>query len=124
MGGCAAPPQLTRGLLLHSMSECQPAGFPSPSARLPASTRCSRQLCAWLLLLCFLPLQVVFLDTDPEARAPFYYFLKRLGLATLVDKPLIEVGGSVAEAEAEAESGYVMWCGVVTTTLRNQGCWK
>jgi hypothetical protein len=69
-------------------------------------------------------LQVVFLDTDPEARAPFYYFLKRLGLATLVDKPLIEVGGSVAEAEAEAESGYVMWCGVVTTTLRNQGCWK
>jgi hypothetical protein len=72
-------------------------------------------------------LQVVFLDTDPEARAPFYYFLKRLGLATLVDKPLIEVGGSVAEAEAEAEaeSGVcdVMWCGVVTT-LRNQDCWK
>jgi hypothetical protein len=38
----------------------------------------------------------VFLDTDPEARAPFYYFLKCLGLATLVDKPLIEVGGEGA----------------------------
>ena len=48
---------------------------------------------------------VVFLDTDPEARAPFYYFLKRLGLATLVDKPLIEVGGWLSVGVGE-------WCGV------------
>ena len=55
----------------------------------------------------------MFVDVDPEARAPFYYFLKRLNLATIVDKPLIEVSrqaGGRADGRADVRVNSAFAC--------------
>ena len=56
--------------------------------------------------------QVVFFDSDPQAHAPFYYFLARLGLARVVTGALqLEVRPPPA-----SQAGHccaALWCDVV-----------
>jgi len=60
------------------------------------------------LTLFFLLTQVIFSDPDPEARAPFYHLLRRLGLARSIGGSLLAHGGAHV-GMSRGRSGPAEW---------------